>query len=210
MLDHPRLRPSPRCGAPRLRAGRLDEDRGGPLTSTITLAAPREKASFAVGRSAPRRFDDARVDSALNGSSSPPGRRARAAGCPAAELRGPRPSLRDEPFMRSTETGDESSISSKSFAFMRSTRIGVLTNLGEREPTPSFTLGVELFARDRTLDFAHFRANLTRANRRSIRSVQPSADNHPATTTRRETDPTMIARMKPRRPPPTSRADEKR
>src|SRR6185503_17703730 len=68
-------------------------------------------------------------------------------------------------------------------------RIGVLANLGEREPTPSLTLGVELFAPDLTLDFAHFRAILTRANRCSICGLSQSSGRPCATTTRRERPP---------------------
>jgi hypothetical protein len=83
--------------------------------------------------------------------------------------------------MRSTRPVTESSISSTSFAFMRRTDRGT-AHLGEREPTPSFTLGVELFAPDLTLDFAHFRAILTRANRCSIcglsQSLGPTIRDH--------------------------------
>jgi hypothetical protein len=37
--------------------------------------------------------------------------------------------------------------------------VRVLAHLGQSKPTPSFTLGVELFVSDLTLYFAHFRGN---------------------------------------------------
>src|SRR5215211_3086535 len=83
-------------------------------------------------------------------------------------------------------------------------RVGVLAHLGQSKPTPSFTLGVELFGSYLTLDFAHFRGNSNEGEplfyMRFVAVRGPTIRDHRAT----RTTATMTARMKPRMPPPTS------